>query len=436
MAENKAEKELRAAINAVVRSDAKDDAKRREVIERAAAAKLSGLIPDNWGADGELKDARGVWDSQEKRDTANDVFAGLASAVADAYSDEYGRWYVWVQDWYGTLPEGGGDPEYTVVYCAGDELYAAQFSYDDDHKIVLGEPIKVRPVTQYVERSAPGAHLNQQIELRKQRAAMLEGAPERRRFAFADLELRETSDGAVRFSGYASVTEHEYEVGDFTEVIARQAFKRTLSEDPHVVLLINHGDGGSGLPLASTRSGTLTLSEDVRGLRVDADLNPDDPDAALVIPKMRRKDVEEMSFAFRATDQAWNEDYSHRTIKSVAMHRGDVSIVTMGANPATTSTIQARDFASALVEVRAGKALSTASMSVLNDVLGRIASADQDLDEAQPMLAELMGVPNPDAEDSDDGEAESGDDAETSRASWDSLHERRERLAVLAGGVR
>jgi hypothetical protein len=44
-----------------------------------------------------------------------------------------------------------------------------------------------------------------------------------------------------------------------------------------------------------------------------------------------------MSFAFRVTDQSWSDDYKRRTIKSVTIHCGDVSIVTMGANDATTS---------------------------------------------------------------------------------------------------
>lgn len=247
-----------------------------------------------------------------------------------------------------------------------------------------------------------------EVERRRVRAGELDGAREVRHFEAQNVEIRELSDGTYRFSGYASVTEHPYEVADFTETIARGAFKRTLGEDPDVVLLVNHGEGG-GLPLARTKSGTMTLMEDARGLRVDADLNPQDPDVRSLVPKMQRGDVDQMSFAFRATDQEWNKDYTQRTIRSVALHRGDVSIVTMGANPATSSTLTARQVTDALVEVRAGKSISSANMSTLSRVLELVASADEAVDEAQPLLAGLMGVPNPDADHSpSDGNDDGG----------------------------
>src|SRR5690348_1524690 len=71
------------------------------------------------------------------------------------------------------------------------------------------------------------------------------------------------------------------------------ALARTLSERPNVQLLINH----DGMPLARTANGSLQLSEDNIGLRVNASLNPKDPDVQRLIPKMRRGDLNEMSFA-------------------------------------------------------------------------------------------------------------------------------------------
>jgi HK97 family phage prohead protease len=184
-----------------------------------------------------------------------------------------------------------------------------------------------------------------EIELRRRRAEMLDGSREVRRF-HASMETRDTSDGMVRFSGYASVTERPYEVASWTETIARGAFRRTLSEDPDVMLLINHGEGG-GLPLARTKSGTMSLSEDARGLRVDADLNADDPDVRALVPKLQRGDVDEMSFAFRVTDQTWSEDRSERLIRGVVLHKGDVSIVTRAANDSATGGLVARSRTSA-----------------------------------------------------------------------------------------
>lgn len=138
----------------------------------------------------------------------------------------------------------------------------------------------------------------------------------------------------AQLSGYASLTEVPYEVGPFTETIKRGAFKRTLGEKPDVQLLINHGQGG-GIALARTTNGTLQLSEDDRGLKVAAELDEQRPDVATLIRAMDRGTVDQMSFAFQATDQNWDSDYTERTIKSVNIHRGDVSVVNQGASPTT-----------------------------------------------------------------------------------------------------
>jgi HK97 family phage prohead protease len=98
------------------------------------------------------------------------------------------------------------------------------------------------------------------------------------------------------------------------------------------------------LPLARTKSGTLTLTEDDQGLRVRAMLDPDDPDVQLIAPKMRRGDLTEMSFGFRvpAGGDKWSDDRSRRTIVRADIDHGDVSIVTYAANPATTAELVAR----------------------------------------------------------------------------------------------
>jgi HK97 family phage prohead protease len=106
-------------------------------------------------------------------------------------------------------------------------------------------------------------------------------------------------------------------------------------------LTINHGEGGQ-LPLARTGPGTLVLSEDSRGLKVDAELDPDDPEARAVASKVRRGDVDSMSFAFRATDDDWSEDRSKRVIRSLTLHKGDVSFVSQPANESTSVALRRR----------------------------------------------------------------------------------------------
>jgi hypothetical protein len=52
-----------------------------------------------------------------------------------------------------------------------------------------------------------------------------------------------------------------------------------------------------------------------------------------------------MSFSFIATDQEWSDDYESRVLRAVSVHRGDVSIVTQGANTATTAEMRALEAA-------------------------------------------------------------------------------------------
>jgi len=153
------------------------------------------------------------------------------------------------------------------------------------------------------------------------------------------LEIRELEPGGpIQLSGHAATFNQPYPVGSFDETILPGAFRRSLGEGPDVSLLVNH----EGTPLARTTSGTMTLSEDATGLLVRAELEPSDPDVQAILPKMRRGDLSEMSFAFRATTQEWSDDKTERTIRACTIHRGDVSIVSSAANPNATASVRAQ----------------------------------------------------------------------------------------------
>ena len=90
------------------------------------------------------------------------------------------------------------------------------------------------------------------------------------------VEIRADEDG-ITVSGYAAVFDQETNIGgQFMEKIARGAFVDAVDRDD-VVFLINH----EGLPLARTRSGTLTLREDERGLYMESDLDENDPECSM-----------------------------------------------------------------------------------------------------------------------------------------------------------
>lgn len=145
-------------------------------------------------------------------------------------------------------------------------------------------------------------------------------------------EIREAEDGTITVEGYAAVFDQETDIGGYwREKIDRNAFDAALDRPDDVVFLINHG----GLPLARTRSGTLELSVDDHGLKMRAVLDTSDPDVARIAGKMRRGDLDKMSFAFWAERQEWDEsgDVPVRTILEARLH--DVAIVTTPAYDGT-----------------------------------------------------------------------------------------------------
>tara|TARA_R110002096_G_scaffold81928_2_gene190693 strand:- start:2753 stop:3328 length:576 start_codon:yes stop_codon:yes gene_type:complete len=146
------------------------------------------------------------------------------------------------------------------------------------------------------------------------------------------LDVREEDGETISVSGYAAIFGEETNIGGmFTEVIERGAFASALERQDDVVFLINH----DGLPLARTRSGTLRLTEDERGLFIETDLASDDPDVRSIVPKMKRGDLDKMSFAFVPTRQEWDDsgDLPKRTIQDLQLY--DVAIVTTPAYEGT-----------------------------------------------------------------------------------------------------
>lgn len=348
--------DLEKAIKAVGRGNASHNAIRVHIMARAKALGLTKLIPSNWNADGSLAQSN-------------------AAAAPCPTCD-------------GTGTIKGGST--TCSDCDGTGEVDDQ---NDDEEMSFKGPL---------------------YEYHRAKATELRGI-ERRSFGTEQFELRATDDGSVlKFSGYASLTETPYPVSFYTETIKRGAFKQTLGQSPDVQLLINHGEGGSGMPIARTGK-NMTLVEDARGLKVDADLDPEDPDVQLLARKMKNGLIDQMSFAFQCTDNdAWNPDYTERNIKSVSIHRGDVSVVNQGASEATTASIRRlealnqlsvrsligaltewRDWTLLSTEQRAGAAISAATNAVLTKVMEALTTIDDNADEIIPALAELMGVPDP-----------------------------------------
>lgn len=162
----------------------------------------------------------------------------------------------------------------------------------------------------------------------------------------ADYELRAASDG-LTFEGYAAVYGLPSlpmsfpGVGGgrrFREVISPGAFTDTLAALPDVTLRYQHNL--NTLPLARTQSGTMTLSEDQRGLRVQATL-PDNEWGRPMRDAISRGDISGMSFRFAKVEDKWSQNGTERLRTLHKVNLGpEVSITDYPAYPDTSAAVR------------------------------------------------------------------------------------------------
>lgn len=159
-----------------------------------------------------------------------------------------------------------------------------------------------------------------------------------RRINEAHFELREDA-GGPGLRGYAALygSLSEYIGGMFRERIAPGAFSGVLAKSPDVRCLINHEPSAI---LGRTRSGTLQLRNNPKGLLVDLPTLPNRSDARDLLESVKRGDVSQMSFAFVGALDEWAEepiDGEMCLVRTIHDFREllDVSAVTFPAYPDT-----------------------------------------------------------------------------------------------------
>ena len=186
-----------------------------------------------------------------------------------------------------------------------------------------------RPDILTVIKALP-APRSKDLEMIEERKTMIASAE--RITMNAEVRAMDTTDGSLRIAGYAATFNSEATGLNFREVIAPGAFNRTLSTDNPVFLLVNHDM--EQLPLASTKSGTLQLSEDKVGLRMEANLDPSNPRAQELASALKRGDVDKMSFAFTVAPGGDTREEGLRTLTDLDLY--EVSIVTLPAYDSTS----------------------------------------------------------------------------------------------------
>ena len=204
---------------------------------------------------------------------------------------------------------------------------------------------------------------------------------ETRALPMGDFTVTEGEDGQKTFSGYAALFNVPSDGMQFTEIIAPNAFTRTLKRvadgKKMISFLFGHDETRA---LATTASGRLTLTEDARGLKVEAKLDPADPDAASVISKLTYEARSMgMSFGFSipggGSGDVWEDNV--RTLKEINLF--EVSVLSAGQTPAYPATI-------GLTAVRK---LSAAKLGVDGD---RLMNTLENIKSANPLTPDDLQV--------------------------------------------
>jgi HK97 family phage prohead protease len=214
-----------------------------------------------------------------------------------------------------------------------------------------------------------------------------EGELERRVVSLERCEIRAGEDGSDPvFTGYAAVfNDLSLDLGGFRERIAPDAFDASLAADADVRLLFNHD---SNLILGRTRAGTLSLSTDEHGLKVEAPLEIKLSYARDLQISMERGDIAEMSFGFRARKDAWDsvDEESGLPIRELlAADLFDVSPVSFPAYPSTNAEVRA--IAARVTELR-----SIADSDPIADFPLADADHDWDADAAEERVRAKTGA--------------------------------------------
>lgn len=164
------------------------------------------------------------------------------------------------------------------------------------------------------------------------------------------VEARSAGDGSARLDGYATTYDTGYEMyggGDsgfgWDEYISKGAAARSVKNNDDVYLFFDH----DGLPLASTKDRSLTLTSDSIGLRSEAVLDSASPYSMEVYRRVQLRQLDRMSFAFRVVAERWEDrDGNEESWMSAPVRRilevklFDTSVVSFPANPSTSVDVQ------------------------------------------------------------------------------------------------
>jgi len=133
------------------------------------------------------------------------------------------------------------------------------------------------------------------------------------------------------------------DLGGFVEIIRPRAITRTIDEKIDLRALVDHD---TGKVIGRLSAGTLKVKADEAGLHIEI-VPPNTSVGRDIVESVRRGDIDEMSFAFRVLDQAWNFEADPVLREVLDMRVSEVSVVAWGAFPATEVDVARRSFEAA-----------------------------------------------------------------------------------------
>jgi hypothetical protein len=143
----------------------------------------------------------------------------------------------------------------------------------------------------------------------------IDEAPSMRSATFADLEVTSIRDGLL-FDGYAAVFGEKTDMDVFTEEIKHGAFRKILASGANVPFVHEHDPSQL---LGTTKSGRVRLTEETRGLRVQATLA--DTDLSRRIKTLvETGDITGMSYGYICGRE--NSDWEYRAAKPHRIIKG------------------------------------------------------------------------------------------------------------------
>jgi hypothetical protein len=213
---------------------------------------------------------------------------------------------------------------------------------------------------------------------------------------FPELVTRAENDDPdiIRITGYGSVFNKPYKVWGVAESIAPGAFSKTLTENPDIRGMFNHDPS---YLLGRTKSGTMDVAEDDKGLRYEIRASAKNPQSVAVADMIRRKDVDGSSIAFYVVKDEWERDKDQRPIKRTIreVELIETGPVTMPASPATSAKVKRaaaseyrQDITSFLTVMRdAGFRLTKAELLLLEETEPAESHSDKDEAETSTLVA-------------------------------------------------